>query len=123
MAEKRLVDAMKIVTRLSKRISVLILPGAKASEVYDEMLKVIAEAPTEDAAPVVHGRWKPSDDPVLYNIYGVAVCSVCGYSYAGNDTKYCPDCGAKMDAGKRNGLSPDIVIIDEPAEVYDEESD
>ena len=54
---KRLVDAMQIVTRLSKRISVLILLGGTPAEVYDEVLKVIAEAPTEDAAPVVHGEW------------------------------------------------------------------
>lgn len=121
MAEKRLVDAMKIVTRLSKRISVLILLGAKASEVYDEVLKVIAEAPTEDAGPVIHGQWV---NPYI-NRYGhpCHCCSVCGFKASYQDKNYCPDCGAKMDAGKRNGLSPDIVIIDEPSEVYDEESD
>lgn len=54
-----------------------------------------------DAVEVVHGYWKPTGDPILDNIYGVAECSICGYEYAGNNTNYCPDCGAKMDGDKR----------------------
>lgn len=99
---KRLIDSMQLVTKLSKRITVFILLGHTPQQIYDEVLRVIAEAPTVDAVEVAHGRWKPSDDPVLYNIYGVAVCSVCGYTYAGDDTKYCPDCGAKMDKEESN---------------------
>ena len=50
-----------------------------------------------DAEPVRLGKWNYID-------WGVAVCSMCkkrGFKrdYHGNDlpTKYCPNCGAKMD--------------------------
>lgn len=94
---KRLVDAMKIVTRLSKRISVLILLGGTPAEVYDEVLKVIAEAPTEDAAPVVHGQWipVPSSDMMTGKAYK---CSQCGkMRYGSFMPNYCGICGAKME--------------------------
>lgn len=109
MAKKRLVDAMQIVTRLSKRISVLILLGAKASEVYDEVLKVIAEAPTEEAVEVVHGRWVVR---VEFNNGErvIAACSNCNvqgevrthrneWGIWQIHSPYCPNCGAKMDGG------------------------
>ena len=54
--------------------------------------KIIAEAPAEDVAPVVHSEW------IYHMSYGV--CKKCGYEYEwkGTDAKnYCPNCGAKMD--------------------------
>lgn len=58
----------------------------------------IADIPTADVAPVVHGRWEP----------GNPICPVCG----GDKFKdldadiwcdwlpdFCPNCGAKMDGG------------------------
>ena len=55
--------------------------------------KLIVEAPTVDAVPVVHAHWKhysQSDD-----------CSNCGWSTGKYEspTPYCPGCGAKMDGG------------------------
>lgn len=50
----------------------------------------IDEAPTVDAEPVKHGRWK------IIDFAGSVECSVCGeesYSFS----NYCPHCGAKMD--------------------------
>jgi hypothetical protein len=55
----------------------------------------IADAPTVDAVPVVHGRWLAFES---HN--DIERCSVCGmifhypnfYKY-----NYCPECGAKMD--------------------------
>ena len=55
-------------------------------------ISIIKSAPTEDAVPVVHARWK----------YGK--CTKCGgdapfWCMAGTyrASSYCPDCGAKMD--------------------------
>ncbi len=64
------------------------------------MLKIkFDEEPTEDVAPVVHGEWIHSE--IIGELYN---CSVCGGScwyydvdgYLGR-SKYCPNCGAKMD--------------------------
>ena len=57
--------------------------------------KQIADAPTIDAAPVRHGRWKCNKP-----------CPVCGEDrfkgldadiWADWEPPYCPNCGAKMD--------------------------
>lgn len=64
----------------------------------------IDNAPTIDAVPVVHGRWKDYPD------CGVTVCSACGWSieecfYDPTTLKpypYCPNCGARMDGERRD---------------------
>ena len=49
-----------------------------------------------DAAPVVHGRWVYGEDVDIQ-------CSVCGADaftegdYRQVKSRYCPNCGAKMD--------------------------
>ena len=57
--------------------------------------KQIADAPTIDASPVRHGRWKCNKP-----------CPVCGEDrfkgldadiWADWEPPYCPNCGAKMD--------------------------
>ena len=83
-----------------------------------EFLKAEVDAyidaqPTIAAEPVRHGRWVKDD---LYN----TVCSVCGeripcteeydtdddcggtYDVEIDETPYCPNCGAKMDAKEEN---------------------
>ena len=62
--------------------------------------KQIADAPTVDAVPVVHGRWVSVPHKLA------RVCSVCNrdepYKFADIDADvydYCPHCGAKMDGG------------------------
>ena len=61
----------------------------------------IDDAPTVDAVPVRHGRWK--EDP---SGYGFWICSACGFvseaSAANMLYKFCPNCGARMD-GDDNG--------------------
>jgi hypothetical protein len=65
------------------------------------VLKIRNAEPAVDAAPVVHGHWEKSDIP-----HEKFCCSVCGgacwyYDYAGDvaRSRYCPNCGAKMDGG------------------------
>lgn len=63
----------------------------------------IEDAPTIDAVPVVHGRWKDvfggKYDNQSYR------CSVCKEHALFDDkgwllTNFCPNCGAKMDGDK-----------------------
>lgn len=74
----------------------------------------IEDAPTVDAAPVIHGHW----DEGVHHDY--CCCSNCRDVYilaewlTDGKWNYCPNCGAKMDGGKMNGLNPDVVIVDEP---------
>lgn len=68
---------------------------------YVVAVEDIAEAPTVDAAPVVHGEWIICCDG--YYPY----CSVCKKEPKhGEMTNYCPNCGAKMD-GERKGHDKD----------------
>lgn len=69
--------------------------------------------PTADVAPVVHGRWIPSesdfdDDDTLFDVEEWCdwQCSACREDICYDDPmpikllpNYCPNCGAKMDGG------------------------
>ena len=63
-----------------------------------KMYSQIKDLPAVDAAPVVHGRWVyEHGDPVMIP------CSVCGYQvFRYNNTRCCPNCGAKMDGERRD---------------------
>ena len=94
--EKRLIDAMNTVMKISKRVTPQIAQGCHQQRVYAEVLQVIAEAPTVDAVEVKHGRWTEAEDG------DGAVCSVCGEDFCNVYLEverflYCPNCGAKMD--------------------------
>lgn len=54
---------------------------------------VIDEMPAADVVEVVHGEWIKFK-AVHYK------CSICNNSVGGNTTKYCSECGAKMDGKK-----------------------
>ena len=62
----------------------------------------INNAPTVEAKPIRHGRWKKVceiryvGDSYLRSLYE---CSVCGADFQeiGYGYSYCPNCGAKMD--------------------------
>lgn len=64
--------------------------------VIENAIDDIESIPTEDVAPVRHGRWAYVDVDI--------VCSVCGADGMlpwdkpfQEKTPYCPHCGAKMD--------------------------
>ena len=60
---------------------------------YDDAFTDIRNAPTIDAEPVRHGKWieKCTGGWHFYR------CSECGYVEWDTLTKYCPNCGARMD--------------------------
>ena len=71
----------------------------------ESVIKVIESIPAVDAVPVVHGqwsekRWMTEDDWGVIN-HRAIVCSACKGEIAdGEKTRYCPNCGAKMDKEK-----------------------
>lgn len=61
-------------------------------------------SPTVDAVPVRHGKWIYGNDFHWYT----ASCNKCGYQRrtdikadGWNQWRYCPNCGARMDAERR----------------------
>lgn len=58
--------------------------------------RLLAEMPAADVVPVVHGEWL-----LRHEGYGhYWECSSCHKNpciYVTKDTRYCPNCGAKMD--------------------------
>lgn len=68
------------------------------------LLGAVDAFPAADVAPVVHGRWVNGNSYTKpANCNDSAECSVCGeesekwgHGYS-SLTKYCPNCGAKMD--------------------------
>lgn len=61
-----------------------------------EGIEALKSVPAADAAPVAHGRWIKTDHG---NDTLLASCSQCNYpvDWWRGKTKYCPNCGAKMD--------------------------
>lgn len=60
----------------------------------------IAEIPAADVAPVRHGRW--TFEAATENTLSRIKCNICGWWTLDPSVdgvyKYCPNCGAKMDA-------------------------
>lgn len=79
----------------------------------EKAAKRVSAIPAADVAPVVHGRWIPSesdfdDDDTLFDVEEWCdwQCSACRGVICYDDPmpprlllKYCPNCGAKMDGG------------------------
>ena len=96
--EMRLIDANKLKAEFEWLKSVT---NESSKDEVQEVIQRIDNAPTVDAAPIVHGHWE--DKPT--GRYGAwqSWCSVCGkHSGIGGiesnrHRAYCPNCGAKMD--------------------------
>ena len=62
---------------------------------YGISLTAINSIPAADVAEVRHGRWIDSEEDGH-----LSICGVCNYPVDRfYKTKYCPNCGAKMDGG------------------------
>ncbi len=88
----RLIDAISLLDNHTKTIRV------RGKLIGYVTFEDISDAPTVDAEPVRHGQWLK-----LKDINGFFVrCSVCLEAY-GEETNYCPNCGAKMDEEVTDG--------------------
>lgn len=72
----------------------------------EDAIYVLDTIPAADVAPVRHGRWidEVEKHPELYGWVPLdsVVCSICDISN-NRKTKFCPNCGAKMDGGIDDG--------------------
>ena len=110
---KAMRDLVKSIDWYSVRRGKLIT-GANSSEnaLYkaNDIYSAIYDAPTADVAPVRHGRWLKSREPLGWNEVDCVACSACDESwilsedddYVDIEWNYCPNCGAKMDLEATN---------------------
>lgn len=65
------------------------------------VLNKIDEAPTIDAAPIVHAQWRYKVAYAAHvHVTNIIYCTACGRGFhriEGTDFNYCPSCGAHMD--------------------------
>lgn len=77
---------------------------------YEEVKRIVRDAPTKEAEPVRHGYW------VIRG--GDMWCSECGYGDVTEfgepeDYRYCPNCGARMgETGTNSGKGGDEDAVD-----------
>lgn len=62
----------------------------------NHMRKIINDAPTLDVMPVIHGEWFRVDEYIFGEPWE---CSNCETTNSWR-SRYCPNCGAKMDGEK-----------------------
>lgn len=74
----------------------------KAMVIVKSTLKDKNQTPILDYAPVRHGEWLPTNDD---NKKRCSRCDVIHLiaQYPHGQANYCPNCGAKMDGGKKDG--------------------
>lgn len=70
-------------------------------DLYYSLCKLVDDVPTADVQEVKHGYWIPERDPDENSRIQCYHCSICDddFHYIGAfiATKYCPNCGARMD--------------------------
>ncbi len=78
----------------------------------DDVISDIEDFPEANVEPVRHGRWEETTEYIGWSEDTCAECSVCGEDYVlsewsmkdfVNTMRYCPNCGAKMDAEPPKG--------------------
>lgn len=98
----RLIDADALIKRHCKDCASVQKEEPEGCE-YCLVVREAKKAPTVDAVPVEHGKWKERHlpaDTIMTTEETWYMCSVCYATYSDVDGfRYCPYCGAKMDGG------------------------
>lgn len=86
----RLIDADAFIEKL-----------AHVPMVQEAIKKAMDTMPTVDAVPVVHGRWQDEGDLWLCTACGKGYVTEAGVTPIDAGMHYCPNCGARMDAERK----------------------
>ena len=103
----RYIDAEKLKCSIDSETDSIFDWDMTIEELYYNLCKLIDDEPTADVQEVKHGYWIPERDPDENNRIQCFHCSVCDddFHYIGAfvATKYCPNCGARMDGDSSDG--------------------
>lgn len=108
----RYIDADILAEMVEEEFDDLVVYDVPPDEAVNDICDIINSCPTADVKPVVHGHWgdeisvrEYDDVNGGYFITRVVPCSNCGYEIAArNKTKFCPECGAKMESEETNNV-------------------
>lgn len=102
------IDRKALLDRICGNIIVTHRPGEPSLEIRgaNKVINFIEEAPTIEAEPMRHGKWKVLKN-YPWKLQSMFCCSECGkfehgYAYEHEGFNYCPNCGAKM-RGENDG--------------------
>jgi len=96
----KLVDADAAFDALDQKIPQNADLSGYVQGLMDAMQYIVNSAPAIDAVPVTHAHWIVRQE--FHDAHGAECepffyeCSCCGKA-TGDDTPYCPECGARMD--------------------------
>ena len=82
-----------LISRSALWTDIMMLPHNGDIISSEEVEEAIVNAPAVDAESVRHGFWIHEDE--RWTRY---MCSICRVTGCGGFEKFCPSCGAKMDA-------------------------
>jgi hypothetical protein len=95
-----LISRSSLIEKIKERIESGIYHGASLF-LFELFVRMVENAPTVEAKPVVHGEWKVDDEE-----HELWECSICGKVWClygtpiDNGMNFCPKCGADMRGGK-----------------------
>ena len=92
----RLKDADVLCKLIEEEFDGVCVYAVTSSEAISDFQWIVDIAPTVDAEPIRHAHWEVIDEaePMRYG------CSAC-HRLVWHTENYCPNCGAKMDEGKK----------------------
>lgn len=113
MAEKEYIELNEAVKACEDYFKDVCVYDVASYEAVDDFERILDSIPVVDVAPVKHGHWVYNQNGHDWGL-GAWECSLCHsvnnnlpidkrfspYVYAGS--KYCPNCGAKMNGGNDN---------------------
>lgn len=80
---------------------------------FDVAMEAVDDTPAADVVEVKHGEWRQTTEPCGAWDVDCVECSLCGESWITDEDfdfdfvkdfwNYCPNCGAKMDGGEKDG--------------------
>lgn len=89
---------------ISKNKACMALTKARLINDNRSMVDIFNEIPTEDVAPVKHGKWLNTNQTKHLRCSECDVIHFIG-QYPNGNINYCPNCGAKMDLEGLNNES------------------